>query len=876
MHCRRRLTLLTLMFILIGTALSPLLGQGDTIITITAPGWVSRVFGHELFEPFEAQHPGVKVVVADPGQDYYFPSAAEDIQKHLDGAQKYASTADVLYVDTHMASVEATRAGYFLNLAPLISGDNFFNTDDFYPKVLQSAQWDDATWYVPASVYVGMMMYDAKAFDKAGLTYPSEKWTFDEFATAVRALTVYDKDGKVLIPGFELYNPALFFYGLTKQPFYDMSVSPSVPKFDNPDLPAFLEAWKALVKDVSVQGKGTYDYDKMAFRFGGPWRSNNSSDEHQWESSLLPGGVTSLSIEGFAVSGGSLNPELAYALANFVSTNPEVIDAFGGDAPARRSLVHANADPSKDIQAIEQALDKTVPLSELRFEDYVEAVVTKENDDSSPVDLTAALQEAQATAIKNLDAATARKGSDAVYVITPVPTPMMSENQIVLHFGLGMDMTANQESWRQLVNDFLATNPNVGNVEFDTDFFQPADYDKLDCFYQPYNQVSSMKLEDFLSIEPFMDADSSFDRNDFIGTVLDQMQRDGHTWAYPIIMQPSVMWYDSDQFASAGLPSPEQGWTVDQFKDALQTLKTLQAKETDPVFTPGTYGNSYLLMLIAAYGGIPYDFRTTPPTINFTDPVAVDAIRQVLDLAKGGYIGYQALVGRNAFGTENTAPITDDVLAYYSYRLMTRSNPETKDSYKLASFPQGSQTIPVAYEIGAAYIQNHAQSPEACYNWIAQLAKRPDLLGGMPVRMSQIKDPTIATSLGGDISVVYQAYAATLQKPNVVTFPGPYGAPDGNFSSFVEPMWLNRAFDNYVLSNGDLDHDLAEAETFAKSYRECASAIAPIDFQSELATDDGAQDYYRKFADCAIKVDPTMKEQFSYLYNASTSAVAGG
>lgn len=876
MHYRRTLALLISMSVLIGLAVSPLLGQGDTIITITAPGWVSRAFTHELFAPFEAQHPGVKVAVAEAGDSYYYPSAAEDIEKHLDGAQKYASTADVVYIDRHIASVAATRAGYFMNLAPYVSSDPTFNTDDFFPKIWQSAQWDDGTWYIPASAYVSMMMYDAKAFDKAGLAYPNEKWTFDEFANAVRALTVHDKDGKVIIPGFQLYNPTLFFYGLTKQPFYDVSASPSTPKFDNPDLPTFLEGWKSLAKDVSVEDQTTYDYDKIAFRFGEPWRSNNGSDEHEWKAVYMPGDIASLSIEGFAVSGGTLNPEMAFALANFVSTSPEIIDAFGGDSPARRSMVSANSDPSKDVQAIEQALDKAVPLSELRFDDYVEAVVNKETPDGSPVDMKAALQEAQLTAIKNLDTATARRGTSTVYVVTAVPTPMMSENQIVLHFGLGMDMTANRESWNQLVSDFLAANPNVGNVEFDTDFFQPSDFDKLDCFYQPYNQVPSMKLEDFLSIEPFMDADSSFDRNDFIGTVLDQVQRDGHTWAYPIIMQPSVMWYDGDMFAKAGLPSPEQGWTVDQFSDALKTLKPMQAKETDPVFVPGTYGNGYLLMLMAAYGGIPYDYRTKPPTINFSDPATVEAIRQVLDLAKNGYIGYQALVGRSAFTVGNEGTITDDVLAYYSYRLMTRSNPDTPSSFLLANFPQGSQYIPVAYEIGGAYILNHAQSPEACYNWIAQLAKRPELLGGMPVRMSQINDPAVTTSLGKDVSAIYQAYAATLQKPNVVTFPGPYGAPDGNISSFIEPTWLNRAFDNYVLSNGDLEHDLAGAETFAKAYRECTSVIPPLDPQ-QLTTDDGANAYYRQFADCAIKIDPTMKEQLGYLYEGSSSAaIAGG
>src|SRR5215471_813841 len=94
MFSRRILLVSLFMCIVVGAAISPLMGQGDTIITITASGWVSHVFSNELFAPFEAQHPGVKVVAVEPGDHYYYPSAAEDAQKHLDGAQKYISGAD--------------------------------------------------------------------------------------------------------------------------------------------------------------------------------------------------------------------------------------------------------------------------------------------------------------------------------------------------------------------------------------------------------------------------------------------------------------------------------------------------------------------------------------------------------------------------------------------------------------------------------------------------------------------------------------------------------------------------------------------------------------------------------------------------------------
>ncbi len=67
----------------------------------------------------------------------------------------------------------------------------------------------------------------------------------------------------------------------------------------------------------------------------------------------------------------------------------------------------------------------------------------------------------------------------------------------------------------------------------------------------------------------------------------------------------------------------------------------LKPYDTDPApFQPNDPSGSYLLMLIAAFGGLPIDYRTDPPTINFTDAATVDAIRQVLDLAKDGYIAY--------------------------------------------------------------------------------------------------------------------------------------------------------------------------------------------------------------------------------------------
>src|SRR5258708_27366609 len=65
-----------------------------------------------------------------------------------------------------------------------------------------------------------------------------------------------------------------------------------------------------------------------------------SSDNSQRVGLLLPGGKSGLTVQGFALSAGTQHPEQAFALANFLTTRPE-LGSRGGISPARRSLVGA-------------------------------------------------------------------------------------------------------------------------------------------------------------------------------------------------------------------------------------------------------------------------------------------------------------------------------------------------------------------------------------------------------------------------------------------------------------------------------------------------------------------------------------------------------
>src|SRR5262249_14276947 len=187
---------------LIGSAFpaDSLWAQQSTItLTVAVPTFQADTLNEKLLGEFEAAHPGVKVRVV--AQDTNIPDPAISIDKHFDELGKYAASADLLYVNANNLSVEGTRAGYFLDLAPLVNEDAALKTEDFYPAVWQSFQWDKSIWALPTSANVIVMTYKPSAFDKAGIAYPTEKWTRDDMIDAANKLAQKDANGAVTVPG---------------------------------------------------------------------------------------------------------------------------------------------------------------------------------------------------------------------------------------------------------------------------------------------------------------------------------------------------------------------------------------------------------------------------------------------------------------------------------------------------------------------------------------------------------------------------------------------------------------------------------------------------------------------------------------------------
>lgn len=844
--------------------------DGEIVITITIPEFLQGFITPELLAEFEAQNPGVRVVI-DNDQDGAFNAPdPNDIEGYLDDMQAYASSADVLYVTSLDSYV--TRAGYLLDLAPLTSVDSALDINDFYPAVWESFQFDSGVWGVPLSADVILVAYNPAAFDQAGLAYPTESWTLDDYANAARALTIFNDAGEVETPGLSTFaaNTAIFLRSLYNQGFYDPATFPAQPTFANPTLENILAQWGELEQagyvsgpqsNTIVIGGTTPDSPPINITQSFGFASFNDN-ENPTEVALLPGGTAGLSVQGFAVSAGTQYPEIAYELAKFLSQSPQAANNFLGVLPARQSLAGTTADVAEGsfnfqrtldadvLPVVEQALFNGLPLGETRFGEYLNDVIAQIRDDG--VAPRNALQEAELIALDNLTIADTRATEVAIFVETPA-IANVAPGEVVLDFGvLGFfDALPNQERWEQVAAEFAANDPEVGFVNLDSTFLIGASQavTTYDCFYSSADVVSGGDLTNYLPLDPFMDADASFDRNDVLGTSLSSLQRDNLSWGFPINIQPLVLRYDAESLAQLGItPSPE-GWSIETFVDAMRSLQfEYQIAPYDTFLT----ANSHLLMLIAAYGGLPLDFRTTPPTINFTDPASVEAIRGVLNLIEEELIAYDPTEGGGVigFGFDPEADLPflfPDTLGDFSFTPILTEGEETE--YGLMGFPQGSAFNAVSYTNGAAYISNAAENPDACYRWISTLSQNPDLYSGLPARQSLV---SLVQDENADF---FSAFATTLSDPSTVVIPGS-SLGDTTGVRLILEFALTRAMDDYLVNDVALEMALDDAQRLAEAVVGCQETLA-------LSANTDGIGNFQELADCISLVDPDFAGFFS-------------
>jgi multiple sugar transport system substrate-binding protein len=102
----------------------------------------------------------------------------------------------------------------FVEKDTLLSFDGYFENDkeidlkDFYPVALDSVKCNNRIWTLPMNVDTIVLYYNKALFDKAGVSYPKQNWTWEDFVKTAKALTKdLNNDTKIDQYGYYMEGP---------------------------------------------------------------------------------------------------------------------------------------------------------------------------------------------------------------------------------------------------------------------------------------------------------------------------------------------------------------------------------------------------------------------------------------------------------------------------------------------------------------------------------------------------------------------------------------------------------------------------------------------------------------------------------------------
>lgn len=184
----------------------PLPPSGKTVVRFLTyeTGPAQMALTEEIKRRFEAENPDIEVQIE-------FNRTAQD-KIYVEMAS--GTSPDTFYLVTG-AIPRLAMKGAIEPLNAWYARDTSVSLNDYFPKVVQALRYAPAAahippdkqdlWAAPIHFSTNVLFYNKDLFDKAGVPYPTDDWTWDDMVAAARKLTKRDAQGRVR--QFGLFTP---------------------------------------------------------------------------------------------------------------------------------------------------------------------------------------------------------------------------------------------------------------------------------------------------------------------------------------------------------------------------------------------------------------------------------------------------------------------------------------------------------------------------------------------------------------------------------------------------------------------------------------------------------------------------------------------
>ena len=318
-----------------------------TLFTWTRPSELA--VNQRLCQEFTEQHPDIHVeIINEPGE-----RAMDKLQTMVAAG----NPPDVMSI--HGAYFMPMAAnGALLDIEPFIAEDLEFDLDDFYPQLVEQCRYQGKLYSLPRYTSVYVLFYNRDLFDAAGLGYPDDNWTWDDYLAAARMLTVDSAD-----PEKRRFGCVIDFWGARIYPWVwsaggeilddsgkrcllDMAESQEALQF----LVDLRHKWNVCPPTTQAERKqnvAMFTGGKAAMLMTGAWdiQAMNEAKTLRWDIAPLPKRkqhATLSGMENYAIAAGTKHPQEAWELFKFL-LGPHAQEVMGGELekqPSRQSVAN--------------------------------------------------------------------------------------------------------------------------------------------------------------------------------------------------------------------------------------------------------------------------------------------------------------------------------------------------------------------------------------------------------------------------------------------------------------------------------------------------------------------------------------------------------
>jgi multiple sugar transport system substrate-binding protein len=265
-------------------------------------------------ESFEQLNPDIRIVV-EQTKDFF----------ELMQAFNSDETPDIIETGGYQIG---NPNGLFIDLNPYVAEVEGLE-EDLYSGLMRAARHGGTLPGLPIEISPPLIMYNKEMFDRAGLAYPTENWTWDDMVELAKRLTIRSEQGIARQFGFGIDVDIEWF-----EPF----VMRNGGRFISPDgstsrgyvdSPATIEAFRRIIEAYRVHNiirkpdepsDAEHWHEECAMTFSFMWHASNlfhhKLDDRYGVVGLpnMPGGEESnmIYMGGAGVTTKSTNPRLAW------------------------------------------------------------------------------------------------------------------------------------------------------------------------------------------------------------------------------------------------------------------------------------------------------------------------------------------------------------------------------------------------------------------------------------------------------------------------------------------------------------------------------------------------------------------------------------